>query len=84
MSRLNEFFELLLRIYGGDVVDNLFERNTSDNLISYKQDIIGLTRFIINYFLDLKKKDQSHIKSCDKCECIFKKYFKTRERVSVM
>jgi len=78
MSRLNEFFELLLRIYGGDVVDNLFERNTSDNLISYKQDKIGLTRFIISYFLDLKKKDQSQIKSCDKCESIFKKYFKNR------
>ncbi len=78
MSRLNDFFNLLLKIYGGDIVDNIFEKSTSNNLISFNRDEIGLTKFIIEYYLDLKNKNQSQIKSCRKCEGIFKEYFKNR------
>lgn len=78
MSRLNDFFKLLVKIYGGDIVDNLFERSASNNIISYKRDEIGLIKFIIEYYLDLKNKNQSQIKSCRKCEGVFKEYFKNR------
>ena len=78
MSKIDDFYKNLLDIYGSEITDTLIEKKSKSNVISFTKDRIGLTKYLIEYYLDLEKKKPSQIKSCDFCKQIFGNDFKFR------
>lgn len=78
MSKIDDFYKNLINIYGHEITDSLIEKRSKNNVISFKQDRLGLTKFLIEYYLSLEKKKPSQIKSCDFCKQIFGNDFKDR------
>jgi len=78
MSKIDDFYKNLINIYGHEITDSLIEKKSKNNVISFKQDRLGRTKFLIEYYLDLEKKKPTQIKSCDFCKQIFGNDFKNR------
>lgn len=76
MSRIGDFYKNLIDIYGHEITDSLIEKQ--NNVLSFKQDRLGRTKFLIEYYLCLGKKKFNQIDSCDLCKQIFGIDFKDR------
>jgi len=76
MSKIDDFYKNLIKIYGLEITNSLIEKKS--NIISFKHDRLGRTKFLFEYYLDLEKKLLTEIKSCDFCKQIFGNEFKNR------
>jgi len=78
MSKIDDFYKNLINIYGHEIIDSLIEKKSKNNVISFKQDSLGRTKFLIEYYLNLEKKKPTQIKGCDSCKSLFGNDFKYR------
>ena len=78
MSRIDDFHKFLSDVYGSEIVNNLIEKDSEKNTISFKHDEVGLTKFIYKYYLSLAKRNLNQVEGCKECKDIFGKFFLTR------